>query len=812
MTTTSTKPINRVLIANRGEIACRVIATLRRLGIESVAVYSDADANAQHVRDADLSVWIGPAPAAESYLRIDAVVDAARRSGADAVHPGYGFLSENQHFAAALADAGIIFLGPPATAIATMGDKISARAAVVERGVPVVPGLSRPDLTDYELIAAAPEIGFPVLIKPSAGGGGKGMHRVEDADALAAALVTARREAAAAFGDDTLFLEHFVDTPRHIEVQILADQHGNVIHLGERECSLQRRHQKVIEEAPSALLDAATRERIGQAACDAARSVSYVGAGTVEFIVSARRPDEFFFMEMNTRLQVEHPVTEMITGVDLVEQQIRVAAGERLSLSQNDIQLTGYAVEARVYAEDPAAGFLPTGGTIVAVDHPVPPNAPTAGPIRADSAMRDGLVVGSDYDPMLAKIIAYGHDRATALVRLDAALSRTHVLGVGTNIDFCRFVLARPEVAAGELDTELLDRLVIDYAAPATDPVAVARVALHQTGLDGHQGLDTTPRLAPRRHSTTGWGATGDRGRSQPRWSSAGEGVLGRSHSGWSSAGEGVLGRSHSGWSSAGEGVLGRSHSGWSSAGEGVLGRSHSGWSSAGEGVLGRSHSGWSSAGEGVSGRSHSGWSSAGEALAEPVYRDHGLWHTAIGWRIGDTAALRHTVTDGTRIFVSELVPGPTWTEATITADDESSWSATISATETMLTVDGLAQHWSVAVDADGVSWVAGPTGTWALRPVHVLTDDVDTEHAGDITSPMPGTIVAVSAADGAEVKAGDVVVVVEAMKMEHALRAPTEGVVAVKVAVGDKVKANQLLAQVQATLSSESENQEEKA
>ncbi|GAB18176.1 acyl-CoA carboxylase alpha chain [Gordonia effusa NBRC 100432] len=679
---------------------------MRRLGIESVAVYSDADANAQHVHDADISVRIGPPPAVESYLSIDAVVDAARRSGADAVHPGYGFLSENQQFAAALDDAGIIFLGPPASAIATMGDKISARAAVVERGVPVVPGLSRPGLTDDELITAAPEIGFPVLIKPSAGGGGKGMHRVETADALPRALATARREAAAAFGDDTLFLEHFVDTPRHIEVQILADKYGSVIHLGERECSLQRRHQKVIEEAPSALLDAATRERIGEAACDAARSVSYVGAGTVEFIVSAHRPDEFFFMEMNTRLQVEHPVTEMVTGVDLVEQQLRVASGERLSLSQSDIRLTGHAVEARVYAEDPAAGFLPTGGTIVTVRHPVTPNIPTGSSVRADSAMRDGLVVGSDYDPMLAKIVAYGDDRATALARLDAALSKTHVLGVGTNIDFCRFVLARPEVAEAELDTELLDRLVVDYAAPATDPAAVALVALHQTGLTC-----------------------------------------------------------------------------------------------------------WTSAGETVSaGTSSRRWSSAGEALAEPVYRDHGLWHTAIGWRIGDTATLRHTVTDGARTFVSELVPEATGASATITAGDESSWSATVSATDAQLTVDGLTAQWSLAVDDDAATWVAGPTGTWILRPVHVLADDADAEHAGDITSPMPGTVVAVPAVDGADVGVGEVVVVVEAMKMEHALTAPTAGFVAVKVAVGDKVKANQLVAHVQATVPSESETQEEKA
>ncbi|SUA48118.1 Acetyl-/propionyl-coenzyme A carboxylase alpha chain [Nocardia africana] len=336
-------PFDTVLVANRGEIAVRVIRTLRAMGIRSVAVYSDADVAARHVAEADVAVRLGPAPARQSYLDIDRVVDAAVRSGAQAVHPGYGFLSENSAFAAALEKAGIVFLGPPVRAIEIMGDKIAAKTAVADFGVPVVPGIARPGLTDDELISAATEIGYPVLVKPSAGGGGKGMRRVDDPADLPAALVSARREAAAAFGDDTLFLERFVATPRHIEVQILADQFGNVLHLGERECSLQRRHQKVIEEAPSPLLDPQTRARIGAAACNTARSVDYVGAGTVEFIVSADRPDEFFFMEMNTRLQVEHPVTELVTGVDLVECQVRVAAGQKIVAEQDDIQLTGHA-------------------------------------------------------------------------------------------------------------------------------------------------------------------------------------------------------------------------------------------------------------------------------------------------------------------------------------------------------------------------------------------------------------------------------------------------------------------------------------
>ena len=356
-----------VLVANRGEIAVRVIRTLKAMGIRSVAVYSDADADARHVAEADVAVAIGPAAARESYLNIAKIVDAAVRTGAQAVHPGYGFLSENADFAAALEKADIAFIGPPVGAIQTMGDKIAAKGTVSAFGVPVVPGIARPGLGDDELIAAADDVGYPVLVKPSAGGGGKGMRMVEQPADLPAALVSARRESAAAFGDDTLFLERFVLRPRHIEVQVLADNHGNVVHFGERECSLQRRHQKVIEEAPSPLLDAETRARIGAAACDTARSVDYSGAGTVEFIVSADHPDEFFFMEMNTRLQVEHPVTELVTGWDLVEWQVRIAAGERLTIDQADIALRGHAIEARVYAEDPAHGFLPTGGDVLAL-------------------------------------------------------------------------------------------------------------------------------------------------------------------------------------------------------------------------------------------------------------------------------------------------------------------------------------------------------------------------------------------------------------------------------------------------------------
>jgi acetyl-CoA/propionyl-CoA carboxylase biotin carboxyl carrier protein len=463
-----------ILVANRGEIAVRVIRTLRDMGIRSVAVYSEVDASARHVVEADAAVRLGPAPARQSYLNIDAVVGAAVRTGAQAVHPGYGFLAENADFAEALHRAGIVFIGPPVAAIRTMGDKIAAKAAVSAFDVPVVPGISRPGLTDADLIDGADQVGYPVLVKPSAGGGGKGMRMVERPADLPAALVSARRESAAAFGDDTLFLERFVLVPRHIEVQVLADGHGNVVHLGERECSLQRRHQKVIEEAPSPLLDPATRARIGAAACDTARSVDYTGAGTVEFIVSAENPDEFFFMEMNTRLQVEHPVTEMVTGVDLVELQVRIAAGEKLPMAQDDVVMTGHAIEARVYAEDPARDFLPTGGDVLEVINP------SGAGVRVDSGIYAGTVVGSDYDPMLAKVIAHGTDRAEALRGLDRALGHTAVLGVVTNVDFLRFLLADPDVVEGHLDTGLLDRRVGDFTATAAGDDEFAAAAAYR--------------------------------------------------------------------------------------------------------------------------------------------------------------------------------------------------------------------------------------------------------------------------------------------------------------------------------------------
>ena len=493
-----------VLIANRGEIALRVIRTCRRLGIRTVAVYSDADAHAAHVKAADTAVHLGPAAASESYLRIDKVIDAARSTGAEAIHPGYGFLSENAEFSAACEAAGIVFLGPGAQAIRTMGDKITAKQAVSSRGVPLVPGTKDAAMSDEALIAASTDIGFPVLIKPSAGGGGKGMHAVFDAEKLAEALQTARREAASSFGDDTLFLERLVATPRHIEVQVMADAHGNVIHLGERECSLQRRHQKVIEEAPSALLDEATRARIGQAACETAKSVGYVGAGTVEFIVGADRPDEFFFMEMNTRLQVEHPVTEEVTGIDLVELQLLVGAGERLPLSQDDITLTGHSIEARIYAEDPSRGFLPTGGRALDVVFPEGEG------IRVDAGLEAGQTIASDYDPMIAKLIVRAEDRAAAIARLDAALAASAVPGIVTNIDFLRTLLALPEVVAGDLDTSLIDNLGEEQLAHTATEIHAQLAAAAVLATGGAAGTTltgpiTAAELTANRSAVSAW-------------------------------------------------------------------------------------------------------------------------------------------------------------------------------------------------------------------------------------------------------------------------------------------------------------------
>ncbi len=447
----------KLLIANRGEIACRIIRTARAMGLSTVATYSDADAGAPHVRDADEAILLGPARARESYLNIERLIAAARKAGAEAVHPGYGFLSESAAFANACAAAGLIFVGPTADMIEAMGSKSGAKALMEKAGVPLVPGYHGEAQDEATLAKAAEKIGYPVLVKASAGGGGRGMRIVNAASELSAAITSAKREAKAAFGDDSLLIEKYVQNPRHIEVQIIGDSHGNLVSLFERECTLQRRHQKVIEEAPSPTLNAKQREEIGAAARKAAGAVNYVGAGTIEFVSDGK---EFFFIEMNTRLQVEHPVTELVTGLDLVEWQLRVAFGEELPLRQDEIRLNGHAVEARLYAENAARNFMPSVGRITAW------HMPEGEGVRVDAGYEAGSNVSPFYDAMLAKLIGYGSDRTTALDRLVAALDSTDVRGVVTNTAFLSALLSHPKVRANRVDTGFIERELTALITP----------------------------------------------------------------------------------------------------------------------------------------------------------------------------------------------------------------------------------------------------------------------------------------------------------------------------------------------------------
>ncbi|MDT0167131.1 biotin carboxylase N-terminal domain-containing protein [Actinotalea sp. AC32] len=651
-----------VLVANRGEIACRVIRTLRRLGIRSVAVHSDADADAAHVRAADVAVRIGPAAAEHSYLDVDAVVDAALRTGADVVHPGYGFLAESPALALACGRAGVVLVGPGLRALEVMGDKIRARTHVAAAGVPVLPGTERPGMTDDELVDAATAVGFPLLVKPSAGGGGKGMEVVRRPADLPAALVAARRVARAAFGDDDLLLERFVERPRHVEVQVLGDVHGTVVHLGERECSLQRRHQKVVEEAPSPLLGPEDRERLGELACTVARSVGYVGAGTVELLVADDDPTQAWFMEMNTRLQVEHPVTELVTGVDLVECQLVVAAGRPVPVAQDDVRLVGHAVEARLYAEDPARGFLPTTGTVLAL-------AEAAGDgVRVDSGLREGLVVGAHYDPMLAKVVAWGSDRAQALDRLDAALAATTVLGVRTNLEVLRALVGDADVRAGRLDTGLVERRLddLDLAPPGDAHLAAAAL------------LTCGPPASP-----------------------------------------------------------------------------------------------------------------------DPWRCD--------GWRPGGWAARALTVASGPGHGTSVLVSGTAGAaQVTIGDGDPVPASLHLDGTRGRLTLAGVTRPVHLALDGS-TAWVALDGTTHALTVTgplgarRVRARDDDGPGVPEARSPMPGTVVAVDVTDGDLVRTGQALLTVEAMKMEHRVLAPSDGIVTLTVRPADRVALDQVVATVTA-------------
>ena len=465
---------SKILIANRGEIACRVIKTARRLGIKTVAVFSDADAEARHVAMADEAVHIGPSPARESYLVADRIMEAARRTGAQAIHPGYGFLSENAGFAEACAKAGIVFIGPPPAAIRAMGSKSEAKKIMEKAKVPLVPGYHGDDQAPELLAREAERIGFPVLIKASAGGGGKGMRVVESAARFADALAGAKREAKASFADDHVLVEKYLTRPRHIEIQVFADTHGNCLYLFERDCSIQRRHQKVIEEAPAPAMEPARRKAMGEAAVAAAKAIGYVGAGTVEFI--ADQDGTFYFMEMNTRLQVEHPVTEAITGQDLVEWQLVVAAGGRMPLAQDQLQIDGHAVEVRLYAEDPARNFLPSTGKLVHLR--LPPEGPH---VRVDTGVREGDTVTPFYDPMIAKVIVHDRDRTSALRRMAALMGETEVVGVTTNAALLNALCAHPAFVSGEVDTGFIERhrdALFPKAQPADDRTfAIATLA-----------------------------------------------------------------------------------------------------------------------------------------------------------------------------------------------------------------------------------------------------------------------------------------------------------------------------------------------
>ncbi|MDD2728454.1 acetyl/propionyl/methylcrotonyl-CoA carboxylase subunit alpha [Malikia sp.] len=656
----------KILIANRGEIACRVAATARRLGIKTVAVYSDADAGAKHVAACDEAIHIGGSSPKESYLRWQAILEAAQATGAQAIHPGYGFLSENEEFAQACADAGLVFIGPPPSAIKDMGLKAESKQLMERAGVPLVPGYHGANQDPALLQAEADRIGYPVLIKASAGGGGKGMRAVDRGEDFAAALASCQREARNSFGDDAVLIEKYVQRPRHIEIQVFGDTHGNIVYLFERDCSVQRRHQKVLEEAPAPGLSAELRAQMGLAAVAAARAVHYVGAGTVEFIVEQRAGGDmnFFFMEMNTRLQVEHPVTEAITGLDLVEWQLRVAAGEPLPLRQDQLRIKGHAIEARICAENPERQFLPATGRLDHYHKPAHDSFQIA-PLRFDDGVREGDAISPYYDSMVAKLIVQGDTREQALARLDEALAQTHVVGLSTNVQFLRRVVRSPSFAGADLDTALIERerAVLFGQDEVGLPLAVA-AAVAQTLLAERatEGADPFSR-------TDGW-------------------------------------------------------------------RSH--------GVFARRFA----------------FDYLGERVAATLsyQRD---------------AALRLTVGEG-----AQAVSGP----LQFTPRQDGDWALDISfgAQRSLATI---------YLDGERVE-VFTPQGAAQLVEIDLLAHAGDSgTEAGRLTAPMPGKVVAFMVAAGERVAKGQPLAVMEAMKMEHTIAAPADGVVAeLLYAVGDQV------------------------
>ena len=639
----------KILIANRGEIACRVIKTARRLGISTVAVYSEADATARHVTLADEAVEIGPASVRDSYLRGDRIIAAAQRTGAAAIHPGYGFLSENAGFAADCTAAGLVFVGPGAAAIRAMGSKSAAKSLIENTGVPVVPGYHGDDQSDDLLRAEADRIGYPVLLKPSAGGGGKGMRVVREALQFDAALAAARREASASFGDAHMLIEKFVTQPRHIEVQVFADAHGNVLHLFERDCSVQRRHQKIIEEAPAPGLTDRQRLTMGQAAVDAAKAVGYLGAGTVEFIVDSG--GRFYFMEMNTRLQVEHPVTELITGQDLVEWQLLVAAGEPLPLSQGDLVINGHAIEARLYAEDPDRDFLPATGHLLHLRYPA-----AGRHVRIDTGVREGDPVSIHYDPLIAKLIVWDADRAGALRRLQTALRETQVIGVTTNLGFLTTVAAHDAFAAGGVDTGFIDRHRSDLAGIGGPPPDGALVVA---------ALDVMLRQEARARSDAA-----------------------------------------------------------------------------------------------VSGDPNSPWHSAG------------------GWRLNETGTQTlHFVVDGIEQRVTVEYGGGEYQVRTPAGPTRAAGHYDTGGDLTA-TLDGRRLRVTMVRQGDVITILHQGAQYRIEHMDPARRADSESGAAGGLTAPMPGRVTLVSVSEGDSVQRGDTLLILEAMKMEHSIIAPADGVV----------------------------------